>query len=241
MHLVGHSYGGVISLLAAAHRPEAVRSLTVIEPPAFGLVENDPEHAPFVAKLRRFFADPSPDPETFLKGFIEVSGSTVQLPSPLPPPLEQNARVLMGERFPGDAVIPLEGLRSAAFPKLVVSGAHNRAFTAVCDVLTRSIGAERAIIPGKAHSVQRTGAPFNGMARRVPAPCGRGWSVEDLRRPGDSERSTDRARSLAIHEEHDAGLRCSAGSRRRIVDVRIKKDTVREGDSNPHALSGTGS
>jgi pimeloyl-ACP methyl ester carboxylesterase len=140
MHLVGHSYGGVISLLAAAHSPEAVRSLTVIEPPAFGLVENDPEHAPFVAKLRRFFADPSPDPETFLKGFIEVSGSMVQLPSPLPPPLEQNARVLMGERFPGDAVIPLEGLRSAAFPKLVVSGAHNRAFTAVCDVLTRSIG-----------------------------------------------------------------------------------------------------
>jgi pimeloyl-ACP methyl ester carboxylesterase len=161
MHLVGHSYGGVISLLAAARRPEAVRSLTVIEPPAFGLVEDDPAHAPIVAKLRAFFADPSPDPEAFLRGFIEVSGSTAQLPSPLPPPLEQNARVLMGERFPGDAVIPLDALRSAAFPKLVVSGAHNPAFTAVCDVLERSIGAERAVIPGKAHSVQRTGAPFN--------------------------------------------------------------------------------
>lgn len=161
MHLVGHSYGGVISLLAAARRPEAVRSLTVIEPPAFGLVENDPEHASFVAKLRAFFRDPAPDPATFLKGFIEVSGSAAQLPSPLPPPLEQNARVLMGERFPGDAVIPLEALRSAAFPKLVVSGAHNAAFTAVCDVLERSIGAEGAVIPGKAHSVQRTGTPFN--------------------------------------------------------------------------------
>ena len=32
-HLVGHSYGGVISLLAAARRPEQLRSLTVIEPP----------------------------------------------------------------------------------------------------------------------------------------------------------------------------------------------------------------
>src|SRR5919198_138719 len=31
-HLVGHSYGGLLSLLAAACRPDAVRSLTVIEP-----------------------------------------------------------------------------------------------------------------------------------------------------------------------------------------------------------------
>src|SRR5262249_60113101 len=35
-HLVGHSYGGVVSLLAAARQPSAVRSLCVIEPPAFG-------------------------------------------------------------------------------------------------------------------------------------------------------------------------------------------------------------
>src|SRR5688572_7676606 len=33
-HLVGHSYGGVIALLAAASQPELLRSLTVIEPPA---------------------------------------------------------------------------------------------------------------------------------------------------------------------------------------------------------------
>src|SRR5881392_3809104 len=36
-HLVGHSYGGVVSLLAAARRPDAVRSLALIEPPAFGV------------------------------------------------------------------------------------------------------------------------------------------------------------------------------------------------------------
>src|SRR3954463_11283635 len=32
-HLVGHSYGGVIALFAAARYPERIRSLTVIEPP----------------------------------------------------------------------------------------------------------------------------------------------------------------------------------------------------------------
>src|SRR3954453_18855555 len=39
---VGHPYGGVISLFAAARRPELLRSLTVIEPPAFGVARGNP-------------------------------------------------------------------------------------------------------------------------------------------------------------------------------------------------------
>src|SRR6478609_10654633 len=39
-HLVGQSYGGVISLLAAPRLPLA--SLTVIEPPAFGVARGAP-------------------------------------------------------------------------------------------------------------------------------------------------------------------------------------------------------
>ena len=42
-HLVGHSYGGVISLLAAAAVPERVRSLTVIEPPCTKVAAGDPD------------------------------------------------------------------------------------------------------------------------------------------------------------------------------------------------------
>jgi pimeloyl-ACP methyl ester carboxylesterase len=41
-HLVGHSYGGVVSLLAAGLSPELLRSLTVMEPPAFGVALDDP-------------------------------------------------------------------------------------------------------------------------------------------------------------------------------------------------------
>ena len=52
-------------------------------------------------------------------------------------------------------------MAAASFPKLVVSGAHDPAFDAVCDVLERRLGAERAVIPGADHSVQRTEAPFN--------------------------------------------------------------------------------
>ncbi|HEX5878762.1 MAG TPA: alpha/beta fold hydrolase [Actinomycetota bacterium] len=36
-HLVGHSYGGLAVLFAAARRPEATRSLALLEPAAFAL------------------------------------------------------------------------------------------------------------------------------------------------------------------------------------------------------------
>src|SRR5437764_15353548 len=48
-HLVGHSYGGVIAILAAARRPELVRSLTMIEPPAFAVVRGNSAVDEFVA------------------------------------------------------------------------------------------------------------------------------------------------------------------------------------------------
>src|SRR5262245_23584393 len=47
-HLVAHSYGGVICLLAAASAPERIRSLTVIEPPALGVARGDPAVEEFV-------------------------------------------------------------------------------------------------------------------------------------------------------------------------------------------------
>jgi pimeloyl-ACP methyl ester carboxylesterase len=41
-HLVGHSYGGLGVLFAAALRPEATRSVTVLEPAAFALGRDHP-------------------------------------------------------------------------------------------------------------------------------------------------------------------------------------------------------
>jgi pimeloyl-ACP methyl ester carboxylesterase len=160
-HLVGHSYGGVVSLLAAAQRPEAVRSLTVIEPPAFGVARGNPAVEDLVTRLRDHWETGPFEPEPFLRGFLGIVGSTFDLPSPLPPELERGARILLVERAPWEARIPLERLIAAPFRKLVVSGAHHPAFEAVCDVLEETLEAERAVIPGAGHSVQRTGAPFN--------------------------------------------------------------------------------
>ena len=61
----------------------------------------------------------------------------------------------MVERPPYEAKIPLATLRALPFPKLVVSGDHQPAFDAVCDVLERELDAERVILSGAGHAVQR--------------------------------------------------------------------------------------
>jgi pimeloyl-ACP methyl ester carboxylesterase len=159
-HLVGHSYGGVVSLLAAARRVEELRSLAVIEPPAFGLARGHPAVEAFIGDVEAFEPG-SLSPLDYLRYFLPRVGATFTPPDPLPPELEQGARAAMAERPPREAEIPLDELRAAPFPKLVFSGGHHAAFDAVCDVLERELGAQRAVIPGAGHSVQRTGEPFN--------------------------------------------------------------------------------
>jgi pimeloyl-ACP methyl ester carboxylesterase len=155
-HLVGHSYGGVISLLIAARNPRLVRSLTVSEPPTFGLASGRPEVELLIAELKAFFAAGPYEPAEYLRGFLAIVGSGgIDLLDPLPPDLEQGARAAMAERPPNEAEIPLEELAAAPFPKLVFSGAHHPAFDAVCDVLEERLGAERAVVPGAGHSIPR--------------------------------------------------------------------------------------
>jgi pimeloyl-ACP methyl ester carboxylesterase len=154
-HLVGHSYGGVITLLIAARHPGSVRSLTVSEPPAFGVARGNPVVDRLVASFDAFFAAAPDDPAEFLRGFLELVGSDVRLPEPMPPELEQGAGALRAERPPWEAEIPLDELAAAPFPKLVVSGEHNPAFDAVCDVLEERLCAERTVLPGAGHSLPR--------------------------------------------------------------------------------------
>lgn len=155
-HLVGHSYGGVIALLAAAARPKPLASLTVIEPPATRVARHDPAVAEFARGGVELWANgPRDDPEAFLRAFLAAVGSAYDPPSPLPPELEQAARALANERGPWEAEIPLAELASTPFPKLVVSGAHHPAFDGICDVLERELGAERFVLPGYGHTVQR--------------------------------------------------------------------------------------
>ena len=153
-HLAGHSYGGVISLLAAARFGD-LRSLTVIEPPCLDVARGVPAVEAFVRAATTLWEQEPKEPEAFLRAFLRQVGSTYDPPSPLPAAIEQGARALMVERLTLEAKIPLAELRSLPFRKLVVSGGHHPAFDAVCDVLERELEAERAVLPGAGHAVQR--------------------------------------------------------------------------------------
>ena len=154
-HLVAHSYGGVISLLAAALRPDAVRSLTVIEPPALDVARGDSAVDAMVVRIEDLWSGETPDARFFLEEFLRSVGSSVPMPEELPPQLQRGAELLLVERLSHEARIPLAALRGAGFPILVVSGAHSPVFDAVCDVLERELAAERAVIPGAGHASQR--------------------------------------------------------------------------------------
>lgn len=153
-HLVGHSYGAVVSLLAAA-RTRALGSLTVSEPPAFGVAPEHPAVRDFMTRYAAIVARGPLRPAEYLDAFLPLVGSRIPGGDRLPPLLEHGARAAMAERTPDEAVIPLDDLAAAAFPKLVISGGHHPAFDAVCDVIEQRLSAERAVVPGAGHSLPR--------------------------------------------------------------------------------------
>ena len=54
-------------------------------------------------------------------------------------------------------------MRAGAFPKLVISGGHSPAFEAVCDALAEGIGAERAVLEGRGHTIPSLGGEYNAL------------------------------------------------------------------------------
>jgi pimeloyl-ACP methyl ester carboxylesterase len=162
-HLVGQSSGAVASILAAARRPEAVRSLTLSEPPAFQLAPDSPAAQAMQRELEALLDDDRTD-GPWLARFIEIVGSNAAVPDgELPPPLAEGARALRahGEGIPWALDLPLDALAAAPFPKLVISGDHSPAFEAVCDALAERIGAERAHVTGARHTTPHAGGAFN--------------------------------------------------------------------------------
>ena len=172
-HLVGHSYGGVVCLLATALRPEGVRSLTVIEPPAFELGRGNPAVEEVIVRIRRHFAEGRGlSEEAFLHGFLRAWGFEQLPPRTLTARARRAVRSSMTERPPWEAEVPLDRLKAAEIPVLAVRGAWDEvepsardlagaAFATVCGALVERLGAEEAIFPGAAHQPQLLGAAFN--------------------------------------------------------------------------------
>jgi pimeloyl-ACP methyl ester carboxylesterase len=166
-HLVGHSYGGLGVLFAAARHPEATLSLTLLEPGAFALGQRSPAARELVDEVRRMWDDDVPD-EQWVVGFLKAVGSD---PDNFPPDFLAAALPLVPVFRRGrplwEADLPLEELAGASFPKLVVSGGHSAGFDAICDDLAERIGASRAVVEGAGHEIQFAGPQINDTMRAL--------------------------------------------------------------------------
>lgn len=173
-HLVGQSYGGTVALLAALRRPEAVRSLTLVEPNTLGLARDDADAAALIDRVTRVLSrvDPS-DPAGAYAAFIAAFGS-----SPDPQTLTEIdlkcIRASLREPPPWEASIPTLGRQG--LPVLIALGgwpsddplrrSTGRAFAAVGKRLAEGLGGERMVFPEAFHNPQLLGTSFN---RRLEA------------------------------------------------------------------------
>jgi pimeloyl-ACP methyl ester carboxylesterase len=163
-HLVGHSYGAVACLVAAGMQPEKILSLTVIEPPAFGLVRGQEPVEEAIDHFKAAYAVSDP-----LDFFLAFTGHPDGQPRPEMEFSEQDIdgiRTAMHQRPAWEAEVKLRALAAAPFPKLVISGGRQHlpkekrslpttlAMLAVCDLLTERLGAQRAIFDKAAHNPQ---------------------------------------------------------------------------------------
>ena len=161
-HLVGHSYGGLGAMLAAARRPEAARSLTLLEPAA-ARATDDPAWREFVDEIRDLWGQDLADREWVVRFLTAVGSDPEQFPPEMLAAALPTVPVFRHGRPFFDAVLPLAALRAAAFPKLVVSGGHHTAFEAMCTALAAEIGAAHRVVAGAGHEIQFTGAPLNEL------------------------------------------------------------------------------
>jgi len=173
-HLVAHSYGVLGTLIAAAERPNGVRSLTLIEPPLYHLAPGDPE----VERLERIGdavlregLDADPD---VLRAFLRLAGAPGVADGPLPEAVANGVRRAQGGRLPGEARPALEPIREAAVPVLVASGDHTPGLERICDALAAALDAQRLVAPGAGHFVAAApgfAEPFERflLATRDPA------------------------------------------------------------------------
>lgn len=159
-HLVGLSYGGILSLLLAGQRPDLIRSLTIIEAPVFSLASDDPEVARLITALTPVYAA-SPTPEVFIAGFVQALGEQLPATFQLSPQHRKGIEATMRDPAAWTLPLPLDTLARQPFPKLAVSGDWHPAFITTQDRLAQRIDAQRLLIPGAGHGAQGSGKPFN--------------------------------------------------------------------------------
>lgn len=162
-HLVGHSFGGCVALAAAAKRPRAVHSLTLIEPAMHALATSNPYVRRFVLSLlmARLF---SLSAASRAKRFLKVIGIPAEMIGPLDrEQLTRLGRSVVRGKLPSKATLlrELGEIRRAEVPLLVVTGGWSPAFEASATVVAASGGGRRVVVKSEHHFPQLVSDEFN--------------------------------------------------------------------------------
>jgi pimeloyl-ACP methyl ester carboxylesterase len=161
-HAVGFSYGAVGLAIAAGRAPQNVRSLTLIEPPLFGVAADHPD----VAALAALSAD-------YVGGQAGAGGAAeferlAGVGGAAGGEFDEARRLARGLRPPTEADPDLAAINAAGVPSLVISGDHHPGLEALCDALAGRLAARRERVEGAGHAAQR--APgFNDLLERFLA------------------------------------------------------------------------
>jgi pimeloyl-ACP methyl ester carboxylesterase len=164
-HLVGHSFGGCVALAAAAKRPAAVRSLTLIEPGMQKFATSDPRVRQLGRRLMMAMLF-STSAANRARRFMKLLGIPPELSDRADPAqLKQSGRNLLRGRIPSKATLQreLDVIKRAGIPLLVVTGGWSPAFEATADMVAAAAGGGRAVVRSGHHFPQWMAGEFNPL------------------------------------------------------------------------------
>jgi len=187
-HLVGHSFGGCVALAAAAMRPAAVRSLTLIEPAVMAFAFDHPDVQEFGKRMVALYSGSGSDAE-LAAGFIEL----VRIPSEIRggtqgPELERVGAALRQLKLPSpdQLKIWLTVVKTRQIPFLIVTGGWNPAFEAVSERAALFGGGRHAVIQSEHHFPQIVSEEFNDTLAEFMAAADRQAKTKQQDTPASS-------------------------------------------------------